>query len=955
MDSLLSEYLKHIREQKKRRYRLSAMIAALSVAVSCSVSWQLRGIGTAMTNTQPYDEMTEDMIAEAQAAHPPDIQFSLPDLQNECLSERIARIAEAQIGYTENTGDCIPDADGITYHCYSDYGAWYGDPYAEWNTMFTDFCLRQSGADETDIPLGTDCRSWAAELEKSGLMTAPERAAPSRGDIVFLDSSRDGTADRSAIIRDVTDGQTLAVIEGNADGAVAEKEYRTDSECIAGYLSFAAQPPPQSGIPLIREFSAVSAAGITVNVSAPAEAFPQDAVMTVSDVPQEEAMLAAGNLNAAALDAVAVDITFSDADGTVLEPADAQTVQVQITLPSEKRLSSGEFALLHMTESGDVFQIEDAAVTETGAEFEAESFSIYVLVSGSYTEKDQAITVNGQAIPNSEDMPYVVYVGDSFTIKTVAENWTHPEWGRQGYPYGADASILENISQTSVDSENQNGALVVLETTYQAKSAGSTVIHLTEDRNFKSADFYVRVFEKPEIYVKTEFEYKQIDRVKEYLGGYNLYNQDGYVPNALGLEDGMQQAGRPYVVRVGDTFEIYADGIGEFSLTHYDLDIGWNTGYKYHLTETDQPKIKQTEFGTGNEPGTTKAIFEGLAPGEIKITFTTPQGKQRTMWVRVLPKNDLFNHADMEIADGGKYTFSKTEYVNGQKQTTIEVYDALVSYVNQADVCTSDPTAAPLATFLPNNYQKKDDSVTQYELTSAYHGINFKVDEADHVQFDVNIELRPTAIYQMDADGNLTVSRTYTSAESEAAKRTITNMKFDLGQQAIIDAMNKCPMTNGFDFTIRPDAALVNIEAVKELNGGILQEGQFSFELVDEAGNVVSSAVNDKDGNVVFLDQIYTEPGTYTYTIREKETGNPSKLVYDSPKNVTVTISEVCVSDDLTILSASISEMPKFINYVTYRLPETGGTGTIPYTAAGIILIGAALMLLHRKRKTDCE
>lgn len=956
LDSFLRAYLRQIKTQKKRRYRLSAVIAALSVAVSGSVAWQLRGIGTAMTDGEQTDEIIQDLIAEAQAADPLLLDASLSDLENKSLAERVACIAESQLGYTERTQNDILDTDGETLCRYSYYGAWYGNPFGEWNTAFTCFCLSQGCAEEAGIPMQAGCWAWTLELEKQGLLTPAEKASPQRGDVVFLDSDLDGKADRSAIIRDTADdGGLLNVIEGNTEGRVAETEYRTDAECIAGYLSFesieTAEPPPGRA-PDLREFSGISESGITVAVSADQNAFPENAVMTVCDVPDSDTFIDAGTQ-----DAVAVDISFTDADGAELEPAEDSEIHVQISLPDTLTLPCGEYALLHVTDSGDVKPVADAAVTETGAEFEAESFSIYVLVSGSYTDKDQAITVNGQAIPNSEDMPYVVYVGDSFTIKTVAENWTHPEWGGQGYPYGADASILEKISQTSVDSENQNGALVVLETTYQAKSAGSTVIHLTEDRNFKSSDFYVRVFEKPEIYVRTEYEDKPIDRVKEYLGGYNLYNQDGYVPNGKGKEDWGAWP-RPYVMRKGDEAVIYITGISSFETSQYNLSFDGN--WNYILTTPTDSKIEVTPVNIG-ESGVTALKIKGLNAGEAEIRF--PE-YNKSMWVRVMPDDEKYTHADMEIADGGKYTITEITYdEQGNKITTVQVFNALVNYVNYANVYGSG--TEPLSTFRSDENPDQSDyeiigeeGGTQYELTSAFKCMwkgskHYKLNEVTHVLFDVNIEMRPIAEYTIDQNNQVSVKKQYSKEESIANRSFINGIQYDLGKQAIIDAMNKCPMSNGLDFTVKANAAVIKLKAVKELNGGILQEGQFSFELVDDAGNVVSSAVNDKDGNVVFLDQIYTEPGTYTYTIREKETGNPSKLVYDSPKNVTVTISEVCVSDDITILSASISEMPKFINYVTYRLPNTGGTGTLPYTVIGIMMIAGAGVLAHKKRRKE--
>lgn len=85
------------------------------------------------------------------------------------------------------------------------------------------------------------------------------------------------------------------------------------------------------------------------------------------------------------------------------------------------------------------------------------------------------------------------------------------------------------------------------------------------------------------------------------------------------------------------------------------------------------------------------------------------------------------------------------------------------------------------------------------------------------------------------------------------------------------------------DFSVTP-----SVSVTKQLDGRVLQEDEFTFELV-EGDQVVATAKNKADGTVVFGTQNYTEPGTHVYTIREVQ-GNATGVTYD-PETYTVTVN----------------------------------------------------------------
>ena len=71
------------------------------------------------------------------------------------------------------------------------------------------------------------------------------------------------------------------------------------------------------------------------------------------------------------------------------------------------------------------------------------------------------------------------------------------------------------------------------------------------------------------------------------------------------------------------------------------------------------------------------------------------------------------------------------------------------------------------------------------------------------------------------------------------------------------------------------------ITITKNLTGRNLNEGEFTFELVDQSGATVATGKNDANGNVELGTVKFTEPGTFTYTIREAK-GSLGGVGYDA-------------------------------------------------------------------------
>ncbi len=81
--------------------------------------------------------------------------------------------------------------------------------------------------------------------------------------------------------------------------------------------------------------------------------------------------------------------------------------------------------------------------------------------------------------------------------------------------------------------------------------------------------------------------------------------------------------------------------------------------------------------------------------------------------------------------------------------------------------------------------------------------------------------------------------------------------------------------------------------ATKNLVGADLKAGQFTFALKDASGNIVGTATNDADGNIVFSGLTFTKVGTYTYTLYEVNDSQEGMSYDSSIYTVTIVVTEV--------------------------------------------------------------
>ena len=135
-----------------------------------------------------------------------------------------------------------------------------------------------------------------------------------------------------------------------------------------------------------------------------------------------------------------------------------------------------------------------------------------------------------------------------------------------------------------------------------------------------------------------------------------------------------------------------------------------------------------------------------------------------------------------------------------------------------------------------------------------------------------------------------------------------------------------------------------------------IKAGDFTIELLDKDGKVISELKTDEKGHVVFPALTYDAPGTYTYTLRQKK-GDKTEITYDE-KTYPVTVE---VTDNgkgqLVVSKKENTSGVVFVNLLADNTPNQQGPGKpeekkeekkLPKTgeSSSILLIGLAFVLV---------
>lgn len=174
-----------------------------------------------------------------------------------------------------------------------------------------------------------------------------------------------------------------------------------------------------------------------------------------------------------------------------------------------------------------------------------------------------------------------------------------------------------------------------------------------------------------------------------------------------------------------------------------------------------------------------------------------------------------------------------------------------------------------------------------------------------------------------DKDGNI-VFNPITYKQAGTYKYTVEEVKgsdediiYDTMKATILVAINKeghayvahttMPEDTIFNNTVKqttPSETVLTFDKV--LSKGTLKEGQFSFQLRDDQGNVIDTASNDKDGRITFKPLVHTKAGSYHYTVKEVNT-NDKDIIYDNKvADVTIKVAKT-IGDTLNSMVSTVT------------------------------------------------
>ncbi|WP_167849915.1 InlB B-repeat-containing protein [Galactobacillus timonensis] len=170
-------------------------------------------------------------------------------------------------------------------------------------------------------------------------------------------------------------------VTAEAESTAASQMTAAPSETPAPAPSAEAVEPTMETDPMPSIDASVTADnGVTAIIHADEGTFPAGTTVTVTTVSEEEAAAAAADLlGKDVIDAAAVDITFHDGSGNEVEPADGRNVQV--TLQTAAYVAGDNYEVVHIKEDGSAEAVNSVQqVTDSSAQFSADSFSIYAIV-----------------------------------------------------------------------------------------------------------------------------------------------------------------------------------------------------------------------------------------------------------------------------------------------------------------------------------------------------------------------------------------------------------------------------------------------------------------------------------------------------------------------------------------------------------------------------------------------
>lgn len=337
---------------------------------------------------------------------------------------------------------------------------------------------------------------------------------------------------------------------------------------------------------------------------------------------------------------------------------------------------------------------------------------------------------------------------------------------------------------------------------------------------------------------------------------------------------------------------------------------------KYNPKETTA-----TIFGTKVLEGGHKTLAADMF--EFTIKAVTENAPMPTVTTVKNSENGTFEFGKITYKQVGTYKYEITEKDLDEKGYTYDgnVYTVSVIVTDEGKgslVAKVDGVGTPQTPAIKfvNKYVPDPVNVVlgaDGELTKELDGREMNENEFVFAVLDGENNEVATAKNTKDGKFEFTLNFTkadtynYTIVEKDNSVAGITYDKNVYGVEVVVADKGGYLEVSSVDYTLENKAvekvvfsnkyeaadADIALNATKKLLGRDLADGEFKFVLLDEKGNVISTATNTKDGKIVFDSITFTDVGTYKYTVYE-ENGTSENVTYDK----TEYIIEIKVTDE---------------------------------------------------------
>lgn len=353
-----------------------------------------------------------------------------------------------------------------------------------------------------------------------------------------------------------------------------------------------------------------------------------------------------------------------------------------------------------------------------------------------------------------------------------------------------------------------------------------------------------------------------------------------------------------------------------------------------------------TVDGATELAGTKTLTGRTLVADEFSFTITPCDGAPAP--TKTTATNDAagkFHFGDITFDAPGTYYYNVAEVTDGLADKGITAQTSTLQV--KIDVVEKDGALVAKVSLpdgglaFANAYKPSDvkvDVTANKQLISKQEGVKAPALAADDFRFTItgdgplpttttvsndaagNVSFGTITFAKKDLAGEMSKTFTYTITESGSkagvnndSDKSFTVTVTDNGDGTMSVKTSKiAPFVNTYSANSVSYSVSNDVKVSKKLSGRDLKDDDFTFELVDEAGNQVATATN-QGGTVTFPSVDYTKPGEYKYTVREVNDAKGGVTYDASTYQVTVTVKDNG-EGQLVASATSISDAITFKN-----------------------------------------